>query len=103
NLSESNSAWMEKPELVEIKAGTLGQGREAKRVFDFTMNVSIKRSRDAQQADKNSPNGAPAGNAAAAPGASTPVARPATGASAASAAVSAPAASAPAASAPKKP
>lgn len=107
NLSESNSAWMEKPELVEIKAGTLGQGREAKRVFDFTMNVSIKRSRDAQAADKNSPPGAPAGNAgaantpaasasvAAAPAASSPVARPP--------AAGAPAASAPAASAPKKP
>jgi type IV pilus assembly protein PilN len=117
NLSDTNSAWMEKPELVEIKSGTLGSGREAKRVFDFTMNVSIKRSSNAGSGDKNA-QAAPAANgqAASAPSPSAPAASvpaasaPATGAAAAStpatpaskpAAGSAPAAGA--ASAPKKP
>ncbi|HEX8956816.1 MAG TPA: PilN domain-containing protein [Burkholderiaceae bacterium] len=90
NLSETNSAWMEKPELVEIKASTLGQGREAKRVFDFAMNVAIKRPRDAQSVDKNAPASAASRPVAGAPAGGAPSA-------------SAPAASAPAASAPKKP
>ena len=45
-----NSPWLEKPELVEIKAAAaVGQGRGAardadpRRLFDFTMRVSIKR------------------------------------------------------------
>ncbi|MBV8635015.1 MAG: PilN domain-containing protein, partial [Burkholderiaceae bacterium] len=41
NLSDGNSPWLEKPELVEIKASSLGQGRDAKRVVDFSMNVAI--------------------------------------------------------------
>ncbi|HEX7643630.1 MAG TPA: PilN domain-containing protein [Burkholderiaceae bacterium] len=101
NLSETNSAWMEKPELVEIKASTLGQGREAKRVFDFAMNVGIKRPRDAQSGDKNAPGPSAAGvTAPGTPAAGAPAAaRPVAGAPAGGA----PAASAPAASAPKKP
>lgn len=35
-----NSEWLEKPELIEIKAGGL---RDQRRVFDFSMRVSIKR------------------------------------------------------------
>lgn len=46
----NNSPWLERPDLVEIKAATLGQGRDAKRVFDFTVNVGIKRPRDKDQA-----------------------------------------------------
>lgn len=46
----NNSAWLERPDLVEIKAMSLGQGRDAKRVFDFTVNVGIKRPRDKEQA-----------------------------------------------------
>ena len=42
----NNSPWLEKPDLVEIKAVTLGQGRDTKRIFDFTVNVVIKRPRD---------------------------------------------------------
>lgn len=49
NLGNS-SAWLERPDLVEIKAMSLGQGRDAKRVFDFTVNVGIKRPRDKEQA-----------------------------------------------------
>ncbi|MEK8032099.1 PilN domain-containing protein [Ideonella sp. DXS29W] len=60
-----NSPWLEKPELVEIKAVTLGKDRDARRLFDFSMRVSIKR-----------PQGA-AGAASGASGASTGAANPA--------------------------
>jgi type IV pilus assembly protein PilN len=43
NLSNV-SAWLEMPELVEIRAATTGQGKELRRVFEFTVNVAIKRS-----------------------------------------------------------
>jgi type IV pilus assembly protein PilN len=42
----NNSPWLERPELGESKAGNIGQGRDAKKVFEFTMSVSIKRLRD---------------------------------------------------------
>lgn len=42
----NDSPWLERPELIEIKASTIGQGKEAKKVFEFTMSVSIKRQRD---------------------------------------------------------
>jgi type IV pilus assembly protein PilN len=45
NLS-NNSTWLERPELIEIRSATLGTGRDAKKVFEFTMNVGIKRPRD---------------------------------------------------------
>ena len=40
-----NSPWLEKPELIEIKAAVAAQGRPATsgRLFDFSMRVSIKR------------------------------------------------------------
>ena len=39
-----NSAWLEKPELIEIKSSnTLGPNKEQRRVFDFLMRVSLKR------------------------------------------------------------
>lgn len=38
-----NSTWLEKPELVEIKAASAQIGRDQRKVFDFTMRVSIKR------------------------------------------------------------
>jgi type IV pilus assembly protein PilN len=37
-----NSAWLEKPELIEIKATTLGAGREQRRLYEFSMRVSLK-------------------------------------------------------------
>lgn len=49
NLGNS-SPWLERPDLIEIRATNLGQGRDAKRVFDFTVNVGIKRPRDKDQA-----------------------------------------------------
>jgi type IV pilus assembly protein PilN len=55
-----NSPWLEKPELVEIKASNVTTAnKEQRRLFEFSMRVSIKRPQ------------------AAAPGASAPVAAPA--------------------------
>lgn len=54
----SNSKWLERPDLVEIRAATTGQGRGARRVYDFTINVGIRRPRDAEGAapEANSAN-----------------------------------------------
>jgi type IV pilus assembly protein PilN len=112
-----DSTWLEKPDLVEIKASTIGQGRDVKRVFEFTMNVGIKRPRDAEKQAADAKAGAPAGNvtppsagtvtpASAAAGASTktPAAAPADkSVPAASKSSSDPVASPASASAPKKP
>jgi type IV pilus assembly protein PilN len=39
-----SSPWLEKPELVEIKATTIGApGRDQRRLFEFSMRVTIKR------------------------------------------------------------
>ena len=37
---------MIQPQLIEIKATGIGQGRDAKKVFDFSMNVGIRRPRE---------------------------------------------------------
>ncbi|NEX61466.1 PilN domain-containing protein [Noviherbaspirillum galbum] len=58
----NNSAWLERPDLIEIRSTTLGQGRDSKRVFDFTVNVGIKRSREKDAAAK--PSGQSAASAA---------------------------------------
>lgn len=42
----NHSPWMERPDLIEIRSTGIGQGRDAKKVFDFTINVGIKRPRD---------------------------------------------------------
>lgn len=55
NLS-NNSPWLERPDLIEIRAANVGQGKDVKRVFDFTVNVGIKRPRDA---DQTTPSAAP--------------------------------------------
>lgn len=46
----NNSPWLERPDLIEIRSATVGQGRDAKKIFDFTVNVGIKRPRDKEQA-----------------------------------------------------
>jgi type IV pilus assembly protein PilN len=61
NLS-NNSPWLERPDLIEIRSTGLGQGKDAKKVFDFTINVGIKRPRDKEKAA----SGAAAGIAASA-------------------------------------
>jgi type IV pilus assembly protein PilN len=41
---QNNSPWLEKPDLVEIKAvSSTGPNRDQRRVFDFTMRVTLKR------------------------------------------------------------
>jgi type IV pilus assembly protein PilN len=45
NLS-NNSPWLERPDLIEIRSTAQGQGKDSKKVFDFTVNVGIKRPRD---------------------------------------------------------
>ena len=44
------SPWLERPDLVEIRASTVGQGKDLRKVFEFTVNVGIKRPRDADAA-----------------------------------------------------
>ena len=61
----SNGAeWLEKPELIESKATTVvAANKEQKRLFDFSMRVSVKRPADAASAA--APVAAPASAAAA--------------------------------------
>jgi type IV pilus assembly protein PilN len=63
NLSNA-SPWLERPDLVEIRAAGVGQGKDAKKVYDFTVNVGIKRPRDKEK--PAAPGAAPAGMAVAA-------------------------------------
>lgn len=61
----TRNAWLGGPELVEIKAVSVGTGQAAKRLNDFTMRVSITRPKD------------PAAPAAGAPGQpAAPAAKP---------------------------
>lgn len=64
NLS-NNSPWLERPDLIEIKVAPVG--KDAKRVFDFTVNVGIKRPRDKDL---------PAGGIAVVPGTRTAIVVP---------------------------
>ena len=41
------SPWLERPDLVEIRAATIGTGKDLRKTFEFTVNVGIKRSREA--------------------------------------------------------
>ena len=42
-----NSAWLTRPELVEIKLAPVQQGRQAQpRLFDFSMRIGVKRQQD---------------------------------------------------------
>lgn len=65
-----NSAWLERPELVEIKAtNVVTATKETKRLFDFSVRVTLKR-----PVDPSAAASAP-GAAASAPNASAPAAR----------------------------
>jgi type IV pilus assembly protein PilN len=57
-----NSAWLEKPELIEIRAANVQTGgRDARRLFEFSMRVAIKRSQaPAAAAAASAPPAAPA-------------------------------------------
>lgn len=39
----NNSPWLERPDLIEIRSAAQGQGKDAKKVFNFTVTVGIKR------------------------------------------------------------
>jgi type IV pilus assembly protein PilN len=46
-----NSAWLERPELVEIKSANVQAAtRDQKRLFDFSVRLSVKRPQDATRA-----------------------------------------------------
>lgn len=61
----NNSPWLERPELIEIRSANVGQGRDAKRVFDFSVVVAIKRPRDKDQPARASGAGSAAAGSAA--------------------------------------
>lgn len=46
----NNSQWLERPDLIEIRSTGVGQGKDAKKVFEFNINVGIKRPRDKDKA-----------------------------------------------------
>lgn len=46
----NHSPWLERPDLIEIRSTGVGQGKDAKKVFEFTINAGIKRPRDQDQA-----------------------------------------------------
>jgi type IV pilus assembly protein PilN len=61
-----NSPWLEKPELIEIKSSTVTTAnREQRRLFDFSMRVTLKRPQNAVAAGipASGPAGAPATSA----------------------------------------
>ena len=45
----NHSPWLERPDLIEIRSIGIGQGRDAKKVFEFSINAGIKRPRDNDQ------------------------------------------------------
>jgi type IV pilus assembly protein PilN len=74
NLS-NNSAWLERPDLTEVRAATLAQSKTGKKVVEFTLVLGIKRPRDKDAAAKAALKpGQPVYSAAAAPAAAAPAA-----------------------------
>ena len=64
-----NSQWLVKPELVEIKALTVQTvNKEQKRLFDFSMRVTVKRPQDKLVSPDAIPAAIPASAPASAPG-----------------------------------
>jgi len=50
NLS-GNSPWLERPELSEVKAATLTQGKIVRKAVEFTLAVNIKRARELDEGE----------------------------------------------------
>jgi type IV pilus assembly protein PilN len=57
----NRSPWLERPDLIEIRSTSVGQGKDSKKVFDFTVNVGIKRPRDKEAEAAGAGNNAAAG------------------------------------------
>ena len=49
----NHSPWLERPDLIEIRSVGIGQGKDAKKVFEFSINAGIKRPRDNDQSAVN--------------------------------------------------
>ncbi len=56
----NRSPWLERPDLIEIRSVAIGQGKDAKKIFDFSINVGIKRPRDKDQPVADAKAAAPA-------------------------------------------
>jgi type IV pilus assembly protein PilN len=51
NLS-GDSPWLERPDLTEVRAVPLGQGKTGRKVVEFNLGVSIKRARETEDGAK---------------------------------------------------
>jgi type IV pilus assembly protein PilN len=71
----ANSPWLERPDLIEIRSATVGGGKDVKKVFDFTVNVGIKRPSDKDKAAAGAAASAGASASANAAGASAAASR----------------------------
>jgi len=74
--TNNRSKWLEHPELVEIKAAAQSKdARDSKRLFDFSMRVSLKRPGEVSSAASgaSAPSAAASGAKASQSGASAPV------------------------------
>lgn len=59
NLS-SASPWLERPDLIEVKAGVIGQAKNPRKVVEFSLVVGIKRPRDKDSNEDDGKTGTPA-------------------------------------------
>jgi len=50
NLS-GNSPWLERPDLTEVKAATITQGKIVRKAVEFTLAVNIKRARENEEGE----------------------------------------------------
>jgi type IV pilus assembly protein PilN len=50
NLS-GNSPWLERPDLTEVKAATLTQGKIVRKAVEFSLAVNIKRARESEEGE----------------------------------------------------
>lgn len=66
------SPWLERPDLVEVKSTGLGQGKTARKVVEFNLNVFIKRPRDKDQPDDGGKHRAPGARPPGAPATGLP-------------------------------
>jgi type IV pilus assembly protein PilN len=55
------SPWLERPDLIEVKSTGLGQGKTAKKVVEFNLNVFIKRPRDKDKPEEGAKGKLPGG------------------------------------------